>query len=105
MEEVPATDPVAQNMAAQPDDSLPDVRLYVPDSEDWRACVKVDSEKAYCYQKNPGEDYFHLILGGEIFLMNGDEKLCLRCALRRGVVTTDRLFWQNRVRRVKPHGY
>lgn len=80
---------------------VPDMRLYVPDPEDWQARVKYDSLKAYCYQKNPGEDYFHLILAGEIYLQNGDEKLCLRCALRRGVITTDRLFWQHRVRRVK----
>ncbi|MBI1345027.1 hypothetical protein GC163_01920 [bacterium] len=79
---------------------MPDVRLYAPDSEDWTAHIKNDSEKIYCYQKNPGEDYFHLIVNGELYLASGTEKLCLRCALRRGVVTTDRLFWQHRVRRV-----
>jgi hypothetical protein len=78
-----------------------DVRLYLPDAEDWVAHIKRDSEKIYCYQKHVGEDYFHLILSGELYLQNGTEKLCLRCALRRGVVTTDRLHWQHRVRRRK----
>jgi hypothetical protein len=75
-----------------------DVRLYVVDPAEWKACIKQDSEKMYCYQKNPGEDYFHLIINGEVYLVRGDEKLCLRCALREGIATTDRLFWQHRVK-------
>jgi len=78
-------------------DDTPDTRLYVTDARDWEAHVKHDSAKIYCYQKNPGEEFFHLIVNGEIYLTKGDEKFCLRCALRDGVVTTDRLFWQNRV--------
>uniref|UniRef100_A0A7C2NVP4 Uncharacterized protein n=1 Tax=Schlesneria paludicola TaxID=360056 RepID=A0A7C2NVP4_9PLAN len=78
---------------------VPDVRLYIPDAADWRAVVKQDSDKIYCYQKNPGESHFHLILNGEVYLQGADEKLCLRCALRRGVATQDRLYWQHRVRR------
>lgn len=89
------------NPTNQPDD-VPDVRLYVTDPEDWQVHLKQDSEKVYCYQKNPGQNYFHLILKGEIYLTNNDEKLCLRCALRRGVLTQDRLFWQHRVARRKP---
>jgi len=76
---------------------VPDVRLYVTDAESWQACIKPDSDRLYCFQKTPGEDYFHLIANGEVYLVSADEKLCLRCALRRGVVTQDRLFWQHRV--------
>lgn len=79
-------------------DDVPDVRVYVTETGEWNARIKNDSEKLYCYQKNPGEDFFHLITGGEIYLVRGDEKLCLRCALRDGVVTTDRLHWQHRAR-------
>jgi len=75
---------------------VPDVRLYVCHPEGWTAEVKQTSEKMYCYQKNPGEDYFHLIVAGEIFLRFGDEKLCLNCARRRGDATQERLFWQHR---------
>jgi len=75
----------------------PDVRLYVPESLDWTAIVKIDSDKVYCYQKNPGENFFHLILTGEIYLKGATEILCLQCALRRGIATQDRLHWQNRL--------
>lgn len=81
---------------------VPDVRVYVTDAELWQAHIKPDSEKMHCYQKNPGEDFFHTIAKGEIYLVGGDEKLCLRCALRRGVVTQDRLHWQHRVPQRKP---
>lgn len=76
---------------------VPDVRVYVVDAQSWQARVKFDSEKIYCYQKNPGEDFFHLILNGEVYLTHGDEKFCLRCALRNEILTTDRLFWQHRM--------
>lgn len=82
-----------------PQEDVPDVRLYVPESLDWTAAVKNDSEKVYCYQKNPGETFFHLIMNGELYLKGATEILCLRCALRRGVATQDRLHWQNRVRK------
>lgn len=80
------------------DEETVDCRLYVPHPEGWKAQIKVGWEKHYCYAKNPGEDYFHLILNGEIFLSNGDEKLCLRCAARQGIITTDRLYWQHQPR-------
>jgi hypothetical protein len=87
---------------ARPTDDIHDVRVYVIDPELWEARVKQDSERMHCYQQNPGEDFFHLIAKGEVYVVGGTEKLCLRCALRRGVVTQDRLFWQNRVLQRKP---
>lgn len=75
----------------------PDTRLYIPQHENWQARIKADTEKIYCYAKLPGEDFFHLILNGEIYLVGETEKYCLRCALRVGIATQDRLFWQNRV--------
>lgn len=73
-------------------------RLYVPDAEAWTARIKVGWDKEYCYAKFPGQDYLHLLLNGEIYLQSKEEKLCLTCALRRGVVTEDRLYWQHRPR-------
>jgi hypothetical protein len=75
-----------------------DVRLYVPELEGWTARVKGGWEKLYCFYKQPGQDYFHLLMGGEIYLERGEEVVCLMCALRRGIVTTDRLHWQHRGR-------
>ena len=71
-----------------------DQRLYVPEHEAWEARLKRSWENEYCYAANPGEDYFHLLLNGEIYLQHGDEKYCLNCALRRGILTGDRLYWQ-----------
>lgn len=79
---------------AEPVDEELDPRLYLPSPEGWIAEIKNDSAKQYCYQKNPGEDGFHLIVTGEIYLSNGTEKYCLRCALRTGLITSDRLYWQ-----------
>lgn len=79
-----------QRQAAGPHDP----RLYVVSPEGWEAKVKQGWEREYCYLQNPGEDYFHLITGGEIYLQRGSEKYCLACALRHGVLTTDRLKWQ-----------
>jgi hypothetical protein len=80
----------------------PDIRLYLVEPDSWEALIKRDSEKLHCYQKNPGEDFFHRISKGEVYLQSETEKLCLTCALRRGVATQDRLFWQNRVPRKPP---
>jgi len=80
------------------DPQLRDHRVYVPEAESWSARVKVGWDKEYCYSKAPGQDYLHLLLNGEIYLQNKDEKLCLSCAMRRGVLTADRLYWQHRPR-------
>jgi hypothetical protein len=71
--------------------------LYVPEQEEWHVHIKRDSEKIYCYAKLPGEDWFHMLLNGEIYVSRQHEKYCLRCALRHGYLTEDRLFWQHRV--------
>lgn len=89
----------AANPSEQPVDPIPDSRLYVLDHEDWDVHIKRDSERVYCYSKHPGQDWFHLILNGEIYLTRQHEKYCLRCALRMGFLTEDRLFWQHRVPR------
>jgi hypothetical protein len=78
-----------------PTESPHDARLYVPAPDGWEAHIKRDSLKDYCYFQNPGEDYFHLLLAGEIFLQRGYERCCLNCALRHGFITSDRLFWQH----------
>jgi hypothetical protein len=75
-----------------------DFRAYVPDAEAWMARIKVGWDKEYCYAKLPGQDYLHLLLNGEIYLQSKEEKLCLTCAMRRGILTEDRLYWQHRPR-------
>ena len=71
-----------------------DHRVYLPRPEGWKAHIKTSAEKEYCYFKNPGEDYFHLLVVGEIYLEHDGEFYCLTCAARRGVLTSNRLYWQ-----------
>jgi len=88
---------MSDSMPRQPsahDTSATDHRLYVPEHEGWEARLKRSWDNEYCYSANPGEDYFHLLLNGEIYLQRGDEKYCLNCALRQGILTTNRLYWQ-----------
>lgn len=90
--------PVGSELAIDP---IPDTRLYVPDNEEWDVHIKRDSERLFCYSKHPGEDWFHLLLNGEIYVSRQHEKYCLRCALRMGFLTVDRLFWQHRVPKLR----
>lgn len=71
-----------------------DRRLYVTQPDNSEIRIKPTWEKEYCHGKNPGEDYFHLLICGEIYVIFGHEKYCLNCALRRGLVTRNRLRWQ-----------
>lgn len=100
-DEQPAIAPSESSESGAPPDPIPDTRLYIPDHEDWQVHIKRDSERMFCYSKHPGQDWFHLLLNGEIYLSRQHEKYCLRCALRMGFVTEDRLFWQHRVPKSK----
>lgn len=71
-----------------------DHRLYVPYSNGWSAHIKELGGTERCFAQHPGQDFFHLIVKGEIFLQKGDERFCLTCAIRRGIVGHDRMFWQ-----------
>src|SRR5207249_3012868 len=55
----------------------------------WRIGVKAGSEREFCYMVAPGQDYYHRLLDGEIFLSHGEEKLCLSCADRRGLLASE----------------
>ena len=71
-----------------------DRRLYVPQAQDWLVRVKPGFEREYCHAKTPGEDHYHLLMGGEVIVENGEQRYCLNCAARLGLVTADRLYWQ-----------
>jgi hypothetical protein len=58
--------------------------LYEPG---WAVGLKVGSERVFCYQMAPGQDFYHRLLDGEIYLFHGDERLCLACAERRGLLS------------------
>lgn len=71
-----------------------DRRLYLPTPDGWQVRVQ-SGPREYCYYRNPGEDWFHLLIDGELFLQFGDEKVCLNCAVRHDILTDNRLFWQS----------
>ena len=54
-----------------------------------RTCDRDSELQEFCYQIAPGQDYYHRLLDGEIYLHKADEKLCLPCAARRGLLTYD----------------
>ena len=51
----------------------------------WRVGVKTGSTRELCYMIAPGQDYYHRLLDGEVFLVRDGERLCLSCASRRGL--------------------
>ena len=53
----------------------------------WRIGVKTDSHREFCYTMAPGQDFYHRLLDGEIFLLRAEERLCFDCAWRRGLLT------------------
>tara|TARA_R110002111_G_scaffold258083_1_gene326843 strand:- start:80990 stop:81289 length:300 start_codon:yes stop_codon:yes gene_type:complete len=77
-----------------------DARLYVPhkETEHIGVQVKTSASKEYCFSKNPGEDHYHLLMHGEVYVTNGHDMLCVECALRHGFLTKDRLNWQGSIR-------
>jgi hypothetical protein len=64
--------------------ALPRLFLHEPG---WRVGMKVGSEREFCYATAPGQDYYHRLMDGELFLYRPDEKLCMPCASRRGLLT------------------
>jgi hypothetical protein len=67
------------------DDAVPPRRLYLAEPG-WRIGVKHGSDREFCYMRAPGQDFYHRLLDGEVFLQRAEERLCLACATRRGLL-------------------
>jgi hypothetical protein len=52
----------------------------------WRIDLKVGSHREFCYAIAPGQDHYHRLYDGEIVISRGEERLCLACAERRGLL-------------------
>jgi hypothetical protein len=63
-------------------------RMYLAEPG-WRIGVKSGNDREFCYMMTPGQDFYHRLLDGEIFLHRHDEKLCLSCASRRGLLVAE----------------
>ena len=63
-------------------------RLYLHEPG-WRIGHKLGSEREFCYMMSPGQNFYHRLSDGEIYLQRGDgeERLCVACAQRRGLLS------------------
>jgi hypothetical protein len=88
-----ATDPFHRHRP--PDDEANDDteiiisrRMYLAEPG-WRIGVKSGSDREFCYMMMPGQDFYHRLLDGEIYLHRHEERLCLACASRRGLLIAE----------------
>ena len=73
---------------SEDEDSVLPRRMYLHEPG-WRIGVKTGSHREFCYTMAPGEDFYHRLLDGEIFLFRTGERLCLSCASRRGLISLE----------------
>src|SRR5277367_1479624 len=73
-------------LPTQSDELAPPRRMFIYEAG-WRVGVKTGSTRELCYMIAPGQDYYHRLLDGEVFLVRDDERLCLACASRRGLIS------------------
>ena len=87
-----AEEPAAEVAGAE---EAEDTRLYLPGWESgWRVRLKTTWDREYCFAENPGEEFYHLLMAGEVYVEYDEEQFCLACARRRGVISDDRLHWK-----------
>jgi hypothetical protein len=68
------------------EESNPTRRMFIYESG-WRVGVKTGSTRELCYMMAPGQDFYHRLNDGEVFLVRDGERLCLACAGRRGLIS------------------
>lgn len=76
--------------------SIQTSRLFIHESG-WRIDIKRGSDRVFCHMIAPGDDHHHRLLDGELYLFHGDERVCLNCAGRRGLIVDEpRLLREDR---------
>jgi len=90
-----ASDNSSADQTGPDGDANGDSRLYLPGWEEgWQVRLKTNWDREYCFAKNPDEEFHHLLMAGELYVELDEEKFCLECARRRGVISDDRLHWK-----------
>ena len=87
---VPMAVPPSEDPATR--ESLPRLFVFEPG---WRVSIKHGSHREFCYAMAPGQDYYHRLLDGELFVHHGDERFCLSCATRRGLISFEPKLLRN----------
>ncbi|MEO6811105.1 MAG: hypothetical protein ABI353_18500 [Isosphaeraceae bacterium] len=67
-------------------DDLVPPRIFLREAG-WQVDLKHGSDRAFCYQIAPGDESYHRLADGEVYLHRGEERLCLPCAARRGLLS------------------
>jgi hypothetical protein len=80
--------PSAQRPPDDQDYALPPRRMYLFEPG-WVIFVKTGSEREFCHVMTPGQDFYHRLLDGEICVARDEERLCLACAMRRGLIVSE----------------
>lgn len=75
----------SSTLGSQGSERVPSGRLFIFDAG-WQTSVKATSLREFCTTMTPGQDFYHSLLANEIYVHHGTEKLCLNCAIRRGIV-------------------
>jgi hypothetical protein len=52
----------------------------------WNIGIKTGSHRELCHMMAPGQDFYHRLGDGEVYVQQNTEKLCLSCAFRRGLI-------------------
>ncbi len=52
----------------------------------WTVGMKTGSHRELCHMMAPGQEFYHRLGDGEVYVQQGTEKLCFACAYRRGLI-------------------
>jgi len=74
------------NAPACPEPDEPRVPRVFLQEPGWRIARKSNSEREFCHNIAPGDETYHRLSDGELHVVSHDEKLCLPCADRRGLL-------------------
>jgi hypothetical protein len=77
--QIVARDPADGTAAAAPR------RMFVFE-RGWSVGMKTGSHRELCHMMAPGQDFYHRLGDGEVYVQQNTEKLCLACAFRRGLI-------------------
>jgi len=66
-----------------------DRRIYVT-APNLAVHLKTDGPSLNCHRIAEGEDHYHRITGGEIYVSDGRADYCLTCAVAMGLATPER---------------
>lgn len=66
-----------------------DLRVYQRDTT-YVPQINLADTRMYCHAQQEGEEYYHRIALGEVYLNRDDENFCLNCGFRRGLISLER---------------